>query len=45
MCQTPILDVSKPAETRAEAKTEAIEDYAKAIYAISRERDGLVLNG
>ncbi len=25
--------------------TEAIEDYAKAIYAISRERDGLVLNG
>jgi DtxR family transcriptional regulator, Mn-dependent transcriptional regulator len=23
----------------------AIEDYAKAIYAISRERDGLVLNG
>ena len=25
--------------------TEAIEDYAKAIYAISLERDGLVLNG
>lgn len=25
--------------------TEAIEDYAKAIYAISRERDGPVLNG
>src|SRR6476661_784333 len=35
------LDVSKPGET----KTEAIEDYAKAIYAISTERDGLVLNG
>lgn len=25
--------------------TEAIEDYAKAIYAISRQRDGVVLNG
>jgi DtxR family transcriptional regulator, Mn-dependent transcriptional regulator len=25
--------------------TEAIEDYAKAIYAISRDRDGPVLNG
>jgi DtxR family transcriptional regulator, Mn-dependent transcriptional regulator len=25
--------------------TEAIEDYAKAIYAISREREGPVLNG
>ncbi len=25
--------------------SEAIEDYAKAIYAISRQRDGLVLNG
>jgi DtxR family Mn-dependent transcriptional regulator len=25
--------------------TEAIEDYAKAIYLISQERDGLVLNG
>ena len=25
--------------------SEAIEDYAKAIYAISRARDGLVLNG
>jgi len=25
--------------------TEAIEDYAKTIYAISQERDGLVLNG
>jgi DtxR family transcriptional regulator, Mn-dependent transcriptional regulator len=25
--------------------TEAIEDYAKAIYAISLEREGLVLNG
>jgi len=30
---------------RASPSTEAIEDYAKAIYAISRERDGLVLNG
>src|SRR5258707_13417277 len=28
-----------------QAISEAIEDYAKAIYAISRERDGLVLNG
>lgn len=26
-------------------KSQAIEDYAKAIYAISSERDGLVLNG
>ena len=25
--------------------SKAIEDYAKAIYSISRERDGLVLNG
>jgi DtxR family Mn-dependent transcriptional regulator len=25
--------------------SEAIEDYAKAIYALSRERDGPVLNG
>lgn len=25
--------------------TEAIEDYAKAIYSIGQERDGLVLNG
>jgi DtxR family Mn-dependent transcriptional regulator len=30
---------------RREPSTEAIEDYAKAIYAISLERDGLVLNG
>ena len=30
---------------RRAPSTEAIEDYAKAIYAISRERDGLVLNG
>jgi DtxR family transcriptional regulator, Mn-dependent transcriptional regulator len=30
---------------RRNPSTEAIEDYAKAIYAISRERDGLVLNG
>jgi DtxR family Mn-dependent transcriptional regulator len=26
-------------------KSEAIEDYCKAIYAIAGERDGLVLNG
>jgi len=26
-------------------KSQAIEDYAKAIYAIAEERDGLVLNG
>jgi DtxR family Mn-dependent transcriptional regulator len=32
--------VSKP-----EATTQAIEDYAKAIYAISREREGSVSNG
>jgi DtxR family Mn-dependent transcriptional regulator len=25
--------------------TEAVEDYTKAIYAISQQRDGLVLNG
>jgi DtxR family Mn-dependent transcriptional regulator len=30
---------------RRDPSTEAIEDYAKAIYSISRERDGLVLNG
>ena len=28
-----------------EVKSQAIEDYAKAIYAISSEREGLVLNG
>jgi DtxR family transcriptional regulator, Mn-dependent transcriptional regulator len=36
MCQNH-LDVSK--------STAAIEDYAKAIYALSREREGPVLNG
>jgi DtxR family Mn-dependent transcriptional regulator len=36
MCQNH-LDVSK--------STEAIEDYAKAIYALSRDREGPVLNG
>jgi len=36
MCQT-LLDVSKPSE--------AIEDYAKAIYALSQRRQGPVLNG
>ncbi|MGD9737672.1 MAG: metal-dependent transcriptional regulator [Solirubrobacterales bacterium] len=30
---------------RRTPSTEAIEDYAKAIYAISRDRDGPVLNG
>ena len=30
---------------RNSPSTEAIEDYAKAIYSISQERDGLVLNG
>ncbi|MBK5219328.1 MAG: metal-dependent transcriptional regulator [Thermoleophilia bacterium] len=30
---------------RRSPSTEAIEDYAKAIYAISHEREGLVLNG
>jgi DtxR family Mn-dependent transcriptional regulator len=34
------LDVSKLDET-----TQAIEDYAKTIYAISREREGPVANG
>jgi len=27
------------------SKSQAIEDYAKTIYALSQERDGLVLNG
>jgi DtxR family transcriptional regulator, Mn-dependent transcriptional regulator len=27
------------------SNSQAIEDYAKAVYAISQERDGLVLNG
>ncbi len=36
MCQT-YFDVSKPSE--------AIEDYAKAIYALSQERSGPVPNG
>jgi DtxR family transcriptional regulator, Mn-dependent transcriptional regulator len=36
MCQT-YLDVSKPSE--------AIEDYAKAIYSLSQDRAGPVLNG
>jgi DtxR family transcriptional regulator, Mn-dependent transcriptional regulator len=38
MCQTPDLDVSN---------SQAIEDYAKAVYAIAAERggEGLVLNG
>jgi DtxR family Mn-dependent transcriptional regulator len=36
---------SEPGRPRRDPSTEAIEDYAKAIYAISRERDGLVLNG
>jgi DtxR family transcriptional regulator, Mn-dependent transcriptional regulator len=30
---------------RRDPSTEAIEDYAKAIYSISHEREGLVLNG
>jgi DtxR family transcriptional regulator, Mn-dependent transcriptional regulator len=30
---------------RRAANTEAIEDYAKAIYALSRQRQGPVLNG
>src|SRR3954454_22954019 len=41
MCQTPILDMPKSPEPISQA----IEDYAKAIYAIAAERDGLVLNG
>ena len=32
-------------ELRRPANTEAIEDYAKAIYALSRDRSGPVLNG
>ena len=31
--------------SRRDPSTEAIEDYAKAIYAIGAEREGLVLNG
>jgi DtxR family transcriptional regulator, Mn-dependent transcriptional regulator len=30
---------------RRSANTEAIEDYAKAIYALSKQREGPVLNG
>jgi DtxR family transcriptional regulator, Mn-dependent transcriptional regulator len=37
MCQNRDLDVSK--------STEAIEDYVKAIYALSRQREGPVTNG
>jgi DtxR family transcriptional regulator, Mn-dependent transcriptional regulator len=33
------------ARTRRASNTEAIEDYAKAIYALSRQREGQVLNG
>jgi DtxR family transcriptional regulator, Mn-dependent transcriptional regulator len=33
------------ARPRREPGTEAIEDYAKAIYAISQEREGPALNG
>ena len=32
-------------DLRRSANTEAIEDYAKAIYALSRNRSGPVLNG
>ncbi|MEX2447197.1 MAG: metal-dependent transcriptional regulator [Solirubrobacterales bacterium] len=35
---------SSPRPRRA-PNTEAIEDYAKAIYALSRQREGRVLNG
>jgi DtxR family Mn-dependent transcriptional regulator len=35
----------EPAAAKRLPSTEAIEDYAKAIYAISLERDGPVLNG
>src|SRR5262249_26219630 len=47
MCQN-LLGVSKSVETaRLESSrpSEAIEDYAKAIYRLSREREGPVLNG
>ncbi|HEX6666500.1 MAG TPA: metal-dependent transcriptional regulator [Solirubrobacterales bacterium] len=36
---------AEPGRSRRSPGTEAIEDYAKAIYAISHDRDGLVLNG
>ena len=36
MCLNSFLDVSN---------SQAIEDYAKTIYALSQQRDGLVLNG
>jgi len=39
------MAVGEAGRTRRDPGTEAIEDYAKAIYTISREREGLVLNG
>ncbi|HXQ88376.1 MAG TPA: metal-dependent transcriptional regulator [Solirubrobacterales bacterium] len=39
------MAASEGARGRRDPSTEAIEDYAKAIYAIGAEREGLVLNG
>jgi DtxR family transcriptional regulator, Mn-dependent transcriptional regulator len=36
---------SRGGRPRRAPNTEAIEDYAKAIYALSRQREGQVLNG
>jgi DtxR family Mn-dependent transcriptional regulator len=39
------MPAGEGARGRRDPSTEAIEDYAKAIYAIAAERQGLVLNG
>jgi DtxR family Mn-dependent transcriptional regulator len=39
------MGAGEAGRSRRDPSTEAIEDYAKAIYAISREREGPVLNG
>jgi DtxR family Mn-dependent transcriptional regulator len=39
------MTASEGGRPRRDPSTEAIEDYAKAIYAIASEREGLVLNG
>jgi DtxR family Mn-dependent transcriptional regulator len=39
------MAASEGGRGRRDPNTEAIEDYAKAIYAIGAQREGLVLNG
>ena len=39
------MSASEGGRSRRDPNTEAIEDYAKAIYAIAAEREGPVLNG